>query len=317
MTAPTRADPFVHPALLYADRAEYLAGTVPFIRAGLAAGEPVMVAVPGRNLELIRDALGADAARVALHDMSVAGRNPGRIIPAVLLAFAAQYPDAPVRIIGEPIWAGRSAAEYPACAQHEALINAAFTGRRATILCPYDTGRLNETWLADAYRTHPVLWTATARWDSPYYADPIQIAGTFGEPLPDPPGYAATIVVHHTGLAGIRRFIEAAARAAGLPAARVTGATIAVNELAANTLAHTGGTGTLAVWTQDDELPCQLTDTGHIRDALAGRIPVPPDQPTGGRGLVLVNQLCDLVRMHTRPGHTTIRLHFGRGVLAG
>jgi len=28
-----------------------------------------------------------------------------------------------------------------------------------------------------------------------------------------------------------------------------------------------------------------------------------------GRGLVLINHLCDLVRIHTRPGATTIRLH--------
>ena len=79
---------FVHPALLYRDDEEYLAGTVPFIRDGLAAGEPVAVAVPGPNLELIRDALGADAQRVLLRDMAEAGRNPGRIIPTVLLAFA-------------------------------------------------------------------------------------------------------------------------------------------------------------------------------------------------------------------------------------
>ena len=130
MSAATE-DQFVHPALLYRDDEEYLDGTVPFIRAGLAAGEPVAVAVPGRNLELLRTALGADTDRVVMRDMTVAGRNPGRIIPTVLLAFAGAHPGRRVRIIGEPIWAGRSAVEYPACAQHEALINAAFTGRPA------------------------------------------------------------------------------------------------------------------------------------------------------------------------------------------
>ena len=43
---------FIHPALLYGDAEEYLAGTVPFIRDGLAAGEPVAVAVPGPNLQI-------------------------------------------------------------------------------------------------------------------------------------------------------------------------------------------------------------------------------------------------------------------------
>jgi len=152
---------FVHPALLYRDDQEYVAGTVPYIREGLAAGEPVAVAVPGRNLALIRDALGLDAERVLLRDMAVAGRNPGRIIPTVLLAFAQAHPGRRVRLIGEPIWAGRSDTEYPACAQHEALINAAFTGRAATILCPYNTDLLEPVWVDDAYRTHPVMWSTT------------------------------------------------------------------------------------------------------------------------------------------------------------
>jgi anti-sigma regulatory factor (Ser/Thr protein kinase) len=303
---------FVHPALFYADTDEYLAGTVPFIQAGLAAGEPVMVAVPGANLDRIRVALGGDADRVRLHDMQVAGRNPGRIIPGVLLAFAAAHAGMPVRIIGEPIWAGRSALEYPACAQHEALINAAFAGRSATILCPYDTTRLDPAWVEDAYATHPTVWTATARHDSARYRDPVVVAAGFDRPLPDPPVHAATTSIGVATLAPVRRFVAARARAAGLSEDRIIDLTIAVSELAANTDEHTAGDGTLAMWVEGGQVVCQVTDTGHLTDPLAGRLPVPPDRPTGGRGLVLVNQLCDLVRIHTRPGATTIRVHLGR-----
>ena len=39
------------------------------------------------------------------------------------------HPDKHVRVIGEPIWPGRSDLEYPACVQHEALINRAFAVR--------------------------------------------------------------------------------------------------------------------------------------------------------------------------------------------
>jgi anti-sigma regulatory factor (Ser/Thr protein kinase) len=309
----TAAGTFAHPALFYADTAEYLAGTVPYIRAGLDEREPVMVAVPGRNLDHIRTALGPDASRIQLHDMGVAGRNPGRIIPGVLLAFAAAHPDTPVRIIGEPIWAGRSAAEYPACAQHEALINAAFAGRHAAILCPYDTSRLDPSWIEDAWRTHPVVQTATGQRDSPHYGDPATVSDRFNQPLPDPPADAARIGVDFQALWGIRRFVTAQAAAAGLSPDRAADLTLAVSELAANTVEHTsGGDGTLAVWTDGEQLICQFTDTGHITDPLAGRIPVPPQQATGGRGLVLVNLLCDLVRVHTRPGATTIRIHMHR-----
>ena len=120
---------FVHPALLYRSHREYLDGLIPFITAGLEGQEPVAVTVPEPNLRLLSDALGPAAARVTLIDMTEAGRNPGRIIPVVLRAFADRHPERHVRIVGEPIWGGRTATEYPACVQHEALINSAFAGR--------------------------------------------------------------------------------------------------------------------------------------------------------------------------------------------
>jgi anti-sigma regulatory factor (Ser/Thr protein kinase) len=300
---------FVHPALLYRDDEEYLAGTVPYIRDGLAAGEPVAVAVPGPNLQLIRDALGADAQQVLLRDMTEAGRNPGRIIPTVLLAFANAHPGRRVRLIGEPIWAGRSATEYPACAQHEALINAAFTDRPATILCPYNTELLDPVWIADAHKTHPVMWDGTSRFDSPHYNDPAVVAASFNQPLPHPPADAASTTVDFNTLSATRRFVAEHADRAGLPPERVAHLTVAISELAANAIEHGGGTGELALWVEADHLVCQLTDSGYLSEPLAGRIPVPADAPTGGRGLLLVNQLCDLVRVHTTPTGTTTRIH--------
>ncbi|EEP74746.1 transcriptional regulator [Micromonospora sp. ATCC 39149] len=308
----TTAEAFIHPALLYCDDDEYLAGTVPYIREGLAAGEPVAVAVPADNLALIRDALGADAERVLLRDMMVAGRNPGRIIPTVLLAFANAHPGQRVRLIGEPIWAGRSATEYPACAQHEALINAAFTGRPATILCPYNTRLLDPAWIEDAYKTHPVMLNADGGFDSVHYDDPVVVAASFNLPLPDPPPHAATLTVDVFALPIVRRMVTEHAERAGLPPQRTEDLVLAVNELTTNTVRHGGGTGKLALWTDHDQLVCQLTDDGCLSDPLAGRIPVPPDALGGGRGLLLVNQLCDLVRVHTTSAGTTIRAYLHR-----
>src|SRR5688500_18605459 len=134
-----------HPALLYRGREAYLRGVLPFIRHGLAGGQPGRVGVPDASLGLIRDALGRAApAEVVMRDMSVAGRNPGRIIPDVLLRFADAHAGKAVRIIGEPIWPERDELEYPACVQHEALINSVFAGRDAAVLCPYDVAGLDE-----------------------------------------------------------------------------------------------------------------------------------------------------------------------------
>ncbi len=305
---PPHAGSFDHPALLYRGADEYLAGTVPFIAEGLAAGEPVAVSVPGANLRLLRLALGDDSRRVAMHDMTVVGRNPGRILPAVLLAFANAHPGRRVRIIGEPIWASRSTAEYPACVQHEAHINTAFAGRDAAILCPYDTANLPPAWLDDAERTHPVMLTSTGRRHSAQFADPVTVAAEFNEPLPDPPPDAARHAVELGELPALRGIVTDHATRAGLDPDRVAAVTIAVNELVSNTVEHAGPGGELAVWITDEHLVCQVRDAGHIADPMAGRLPVPGDGLDGGRGLLLVHQLCDLVRIHTTPEGTTVRV---------
>ncbi|RSD09188.1 sensor histidine kinase [Amycolatopsis eburnea] len=300
-------EPFTHPALFYRDAAEYLAGTVPFIRSGLAAGEPVAVAVPGYNLAPLRAELGADADRVQLMDMTTAGRNPGRIIPGVLRAFADSHPDRPVRIIGEPIWPDRSDQEYPACVQHEALINLAFTGRDVTILCPYDTRNLTPAVLADAEATHPVLIDSTGQRTSPAY-DPEAVITAYNRPLPEPAG-AAELTVDATNLAQARDLVRTQARHAGLADDQVVDAELVVTELVTNSIDHGGGSGRLRIWTADAHLVCQVDDRGTLTDPLAGRHPVLPDQHRN-RGLLLVNHMSDLVRLHTGSGSTAIRVHF-------
>jgi anti-sigma regulatory factor (Ser/Thr protein kinase) len=307
---------FVHEALLYRDLDAYLAGTLSFLRGGLAAGEPLLVAVPVENLALIRASMGAAADRVSFLDMSRAGRNPGRIIPAVLHAFVEQHAPRRVRIIGEPIWAGRSATEYPACVQHEALINDAFDGRSATILCPYDTKRLDPDAIADAARTHPVMVEGDLRWPSDEYADPGTVVAAFNRPLPEPAESPAVLAFAANDLPVVRRFVARYA-APGLDADRLGDLQLAVNEVATNSIVHGGGHGVLRVWSDEKGacVVCEIRDTGAISDRLAGRIP-PSVSSECGRGLLLVNYLCDLVRVHSGPNHTTIRLYVRRSPAA-
>jgi hypothetical protein len=80
--APARPhNSYRHEAFLYRDDDEFVGGLVPFVRDGLAADQPVMVALPGRHLALLVAALGADSADVQLVDMTELGHNPARIIP--------------------------------------------------------------------------------------------------------------------------------------------------------------------------------------------------------------------------------------------
>ncbi|MFE7037856.1 anti-sigma factor RsbA family regulatory protein [Streptomyces sp. NPDC057621] len=308
-TEPTTGAPFGHPALFYRDDQEYLAGTVPFVREGLAASEPVAVAAPAARLELITAALGPAAEGVHLVDMTLAGRNPGRIIPSVLRAFADARPGVRVRIIGEPIWPGRTAVEYPACLQHEALINEAFSGREVTILCPYDARSLPRDVLADAHATHPVLIAAGRERPSETY-DPDEVLARCNEPLSPLPG-AATFRYDAKTLPAARDFALAQARKRGMSAVRLQDLALVVAELTTNSVVHAGGTGTLRLWAEDEQIVCQVQDVGRLADPLAGRRPAHPGQ-IGGRGLLLVHYLSDLVRLHTDDSGTTIRSYVSR-----
>ena len=74
----------------------------------------------------------------------------------------------------------------------------------------------------------------------------------------------ARVLHYRADLAGVRAFAAAAARQAGLLPGRARDFVIAVSELAANTLAHTKGPGTLTAWSTRHELIGQVLDTGHI-----------------------------------------------------
>ncbi|MFI5965663.1 anti-sigma factor RsbA family regulatory protein [Streptomyces asoensis] len=300
---------FEHPALFYRDAQEYVDRTVSFVQEGLDLGEPVAVAVPGPHLELIRSGLGPDAQAVHLLDMTVAGRNPGRIIPAVLRAFADAHEPGRVRIVGEPVWAGRSTVEYPACAQHEALINAAFEGRPVTILCPYDATGLDEEVLADARSTHPTVLTGDTEQVSDAY-DWRGVVARYNEVLVPAPD-AAVFSFGADELYAVRAFAVDEAGRLGLTGQRLNDAELAVAELTTNSVVHGGGRGTLAVWAAEGQVVCEVRDAGRLSDPLAGRRP-PARGQIGGRGLMLVHYVADLVRLHTGDEGTTVRFYLGR-----
>jgi anti-sigma regulatory factor (Ser/Thr protein kinase) len=95
---------------------------------------------------------------------------------------------------------------------------------------------------------------------------------------------------------------------AGLPDDRVVDFVIAVSEVAGNTVRHAKSPGTMEIWSDDDEIVCEIRDEGVITDPQAGRQPPPPDA-SGGHGLWLVHQVCDRVEVRSGEDGTVIRMH--------
>ncbi|NGY59799.1 sensor histidine kinase [Lentzea sp. NEAU-D13] len=294
--------PFAHEALFYRDEDDFLSGTTRFVADGVNRGEPVLVAVPEPSIALLRGRLGSQADHVHFIDMIEAGRNPGRIIPGVLMAFSASAPQSRVRMVGEPVWPGRTELEYPACVQHEALINTAFEGRNGTLLCLYDATSLPDHMLEDARRTHPVLIDGAKRIASECYTDPASLADVYNVPLPPPPATAEEHTFSVGTLAHMRKLVSA--YATWLRRQQVEDLVLAVNELATNSILHASGRGVLRMWREGDTAVCEVSDSGtgfpHSFTGLSGF------------GIVMVNLLCDLVRTHTSHTGTTVRVYLGR-----
>ncbi|WP_405977000.1 anti-sigma factor RsbA family regulatory protein [Streptomyces sp. NBC_00158] len=300
---------FVHRALLCRGPDEYLSGVGGFVRAALAADEPVLVAVPGPRLGPLREVLGGGAG-VEFVDMARLGRNPGRILSA-LRDFAGRHEGRPARIVGGPVWPGRTPAEVREARRHEALVNTAFAGRDATVLCPYDVDALSPGVLDGARRTHPTLIEGGRVLASPDYTDPSVVSGACDTPLPEPgPG---AVGLEYTGgdLARVREFAGAWADGSSLAPERRGDLLLAIGEATANSLAHGGGRGTLRLWRTPGGrgVVAEVRDGGRLADPLAGRFRPPLASSDGGRGLWMIHQLCDLVEIRSTPSGLTVRLH--------
>jgi anti-sigma regulatory factor (Ser/Thr protein kinase) len=293
-----------HAALFYRDRAEYRTQILRFAREGLAGGEAVLIALPGEQADEIGSGLSGEPGELLCVDLTDVGRNPARIIPE-LRAFIDKHPGQPVRMAGEPIWPGRSAAEVCEGIRHEALTNLAFQQAPLSIMCAYDVNRHAPSVIAAARHTHsgrvadgqPVLSPGPAPWQIPPECD---------RPLPPPPASAEGLG-YQTDLAPVRRLVERHARRTRLAGERVADLILAASEVAANTLGHTRSGGTFQVWHDENEIVCQTQDQGCIDDPLAGRVRRGPD--SRGHGLFLVNHVCDLVEMRTGRAGTTVRMH--------
>jgi anti-sigma regulatory factor (Ser/Thr protein kinase) len=302
---------FRHIALTYAGDDGFLDGTVPFVREGLERGEPVLVMVPGRKLGPLRSALGRDAPEVHFADMTEVGANPARIIPA-WRRFVSEHAREGTRLrgVGEPIWAGRSDDELVECQRHEALLNLAFADAAAMdLLCPYDLEALPDQVIEEARRSHPSVCSSDgATRDSADYAGLEHAAAPFAAPLPPPPESALEIGFDRETLDAVRGFTAMKARDAGLDRSRCEDLTIAVNELASNSIKHGGGRGMLRIWREGAGVVAEVADRGRIDRPLAGREQPSQDQ-VGGHGLWLVNQLCDLMQMRSYDAGSVVRIH--------
>jgi hypothetical protein len=214
---------FRHQACLYGSDAEFLATALPFVEEGFRLGEPVLAATTSANLELLSEALGDRAELLDFAETAYFGRRPPQRIAAyerywrgASAGTAARH----VRILAEPVWAGRSAAEAAAWRRMESLLNALLGDTNIWMVCPYDTRVAPPGVLADARRTHPGLRHGVEMTPSAEYVDPrTPSAGPPDSPALTPPPAGAPVLLWHPvapATARLRDFVTEHAEALGL-----------------------------------------------------------------------------------------------------
>ncbi len=300
--------PLVHVCVAYSGDDEYLNRIVPFLQQAQAAAEPALMLAPTAQLDLVRRALHSAVTGIAFLDASVVARNPARIIP-LTRRFVEVQQGRTVRIVGEALWPGRSAAEIREFVRHEALVNVLIADVHATFMCPYDASALADSVVADVTSAHAHALCDGGYGNNPAYVDPTVVLAQEGRLPPAPDDAYRLSFFRPADVGAIRRLVGDHARQHGLDRQRAQDLALAVDEAVSNTVAYSQGGGTLRVWVEAGSLVCEVCDTGHITLAdFAGRL-CPPATAVGGRGLWIMHQICDLVELDSTPAGTTVRLH--------
>jgi anti-sigma regulatory factor (Ser/Thr protein kinase) len=295
-----------HVGVPYDSDESFLDLAVPRVRAALNEGRRVLVITGAAKLARLTEALGDDAGRI---DSRVSTAWYGH--PYRTLAACHEYTRGRrTLVIGEPSWEGRSEREIRELIRAESVVNAALSPASAVMLCMYDLRTVPPAVLAYNEVNHPLVLGADGEATSTRFVPPHKLTlNDDHAPLPEPGPGAVTIRFTGRELRRLRQSVGEYARAAGMDRNQVTSLVISVSEIAANSIEHGAGYGTITTWAGDGELICEIADPGGaLDDPLPGYIPPEPESPRG-YGLWISRQLCDLVELRTEGGVLRVRLH--------
>lgn len=175
---PSRPKMLEHSAFPYRTDDQFRATMEPFLTEGIERSEALLAVTTAPNIELLREHLGKDARRVEFIDASGWYSTPIGALEAYTAFTDAKLKRGAtwVRIVGEPVWAGRSDAEVRLWTRYESLLNLVFRPYPLTIICPYDERSVAPEIVRQAHLTHPHTVGERGISKSPEYTDPERYA---------------------------------------------------------------------------------------------------------------------------------------------
>lgn len=305
---------FLHEAALYDTDEEFLAVVVPFLRAGVAAGEPTLLGVNRRQEGLVRESMDRDAEGVTMLEGESQYARPLAALRLNHELFTGHVAaGAPrVRIVGEVPHPGTGAA-WDGWVRYEAVINDLYSAFPIWGICPYDTRNTPDDVLADVRRLHTHLATPEGSVASADYTDPVTfLAERAADALDVLERAEPQVELDDPTPAGARHAVAALAGAAGLGGDRTDDAVLAVNEAVSNAIAHGRPPVRMRAWADADRVVVAVRDAGTgPPDPYAGLLPGRASRLQAGLGLWVLNQVCSRVALTSGPEGFTVRFVVG------
>jgi anti-sigma regulatory factor (Ser/Thr protein kinase) len=305
------SDPLAHQAIIYRTVGELIGAAAPVLHAGVRAGERVVAIVDTSVADGLRDWLGPAAAAVEFTSpdeaMSLPAQNmvaaTRRQVQALIGAGASA-----VTMVGQhQPWMPNSDLAW-----WDAAFNVVLAELPVTLVCACPAAAQQASRVIR--QTHPWVRTDRGVAPNPAYRDAASVLADHppGAPPALGPCNVSLSFSSNEDLVELREHTSRHGRATGLPAGRVGDLVLAVTELAANSIEHGAGHGTVQIWTEPGGLTVDVRDPGRMSHLLPG-LRLPSTASLRGRGLWLGRELCEAMHVwHTEAG-TGVRVRIGCG----
>lgn len=294
-----------HDLLVHDGEAEFEAHVVPFLRAGIEAGDMVLAVAGSAQRELLADALGPERDAMLFVANDTVYTRPEAALASydrTLRSLSHGGADTVRALAVMPVC--ETVADWRRWIAYEAIVNRALAHHPAWVVCAYDSQVVDSGVVEDLRATHPHLGGCACQ----EYRDPAEVVRErAGEPdrapLPDLRNLPLPI-----DAPAFRAQLAAEMASAGVGAERACEMLLAASEVYGNAGRHGCGLRAARTGLVDDRFVCELSDHGPgIDDPLTGYLP-PREGATGGFGMWVARQATERMDLLTTPDGLTVRL---------
>jgi anti-sigma regulatory factor (Ser/Thr protein kinase) len=296
---------------------ELLAAALPFLDAGLRAGDLVALTCPPETVALLSRELGERARAVESEPrISLLGaRAPDALTMCRrylerAIAAGGTGGSGRLRVVAEVDF-GTDPADWREGQRFESVYNRLLGEAPVSAICLYDRRRLPAAVVDSAAATHPHLVRGTSWSTSEGFQDPgVYIPNL---PLPRAPvedGDPVFSVENAPTLAGLRHQLGAVLATLVSDRDQQEDLHLAASEIAANAFRHGVRPVSAQVWADGDRVICVISDRGtSYSDPFSGFAPAHGlDLSLGGMGLWLARKLWDHVDVLPTSQGLSVRL---------